>query len=163
LGVDGRGLGILTSAAGIGSVIGLISFGFVHSKMRPGTVIVLGLTLFALSLIGVAASRSFWLTWTLLVGTGMAHIYFQTSANVILQSLVDSGYRGRVMSLYGQLWSLMLLSGVILNGVAALTNASYALAGGAIVLLVFTYAYLARSTSLRNVELPDANPRAARH
>ena len=162
--VDEVGLGVLTSAAGIGSVAGLVTFGFVHSKLRPGAVIIMGLTLFSLSLIGVAASRMYWLTWGLLVTTGMAHIYFQTSANVILQSLVDSSYRGRVMSLYGQLWSLMLLSGVLLNGLAALVGATYALGGGALVLLAFTYGYLARSSSLRHVRLDsEARPRAAGH
>lgn len=162
--VDERGLGILTSAAGIGSVAGLITFNFVHSKLRPGPVIIMGLTLFSLSLIGVAVSRMFWLSWALLVCTGMAHIYFQTSANVILQTLVDPGYRGRVMSLYGQLWSLMLLSGVILNATAAFVGPTYALGGGACLLLAFVYIYLARSSSVRRITLdPDAGPHTTRH
>jgi len=156
LGKGAIGLGVLTSAAGVGALIGLGTLSFVHGRFRPGEVIIIGMTTFALSLIGVAVSANFFLSVGLLGLTGMAHIYFQTSANVILQSTVDEQYRGRVMSLYGLLWGLLLLSGTLLNFTSEFVGPRYALAGGATVVLVYIYGFLVRSTALRHFALPDA-------
>jgi MFS transporter, DHA1 family, staphyloferrin A biosynthesis exporter len=155
LGVGPKGLGVMTSAAGIGSLIGLGTFSFLHARFSPGQVIIMGLTLFAIALIGVAASPYFLLSVLLLGVTGVAHIYFQTSSNVILQSTVGEQYRGRVMSLYGLLWSLMLLSGTMLNLTAEFVGPRYALGGGAVVVLIYVYGYLIRSAALRHVVLPE--------
>ncbi|MDA0799856.1 MAG: MFS transporter [Chloroflexi bacterium] len=155
LGVGSKGLGVLTSAAGVGSLIGLGTFSFLHARFKPGEVIIIGMTLFSFALMGVAASHSFMLSVVLLGVTGVAHIYFQTSANVILQSTLEDRYRGRVMSLYGLLWSLMLLSGTLLNLSAEFVGPRYALGGGAVVVLVYVWGFLARSKALRHVTLED--------
>jgi MFS family permease len=155
LGVGSLGLGVLTSAAGVGSLLGLGTFVFLNARFRPGQVIVFGMTLFALSLIGVALSPYFPLSVGLLGLTGMAHIYFQTSSNVVLQSTLEDRYRGRVMSLYGLLWSLMLLSGALLNFAAEFVGARYALVGGAIVVLVYVYGFLVRGKAFMHVTLQN--------
>ena len=157
LGVGPGGLGIMTSATGVGSLMGLASFSFVHGKLSPGSVLILGLTLFSLSLVGVAVSDWFWLTTGLLVFTGVAHIYFQTSSNIIIQSLVEDEYRGRVMSLYGILWSLMLLSGTLLNFAAEFVGPRVALSGGAIIVLIYVWGFLVRSRSFRHISLEHAS------
>jgi len=162
LGVDSRGLGIMTSATGIGSLIGLSTFSFVHGKLSPGGVIIFGLTLFSFSLIAVAVSEWFWLSTGLLVLTGIAHIYFQTSSNIIIQSLVQDEYRGRVMSLYGILWSLMLLSGTLLNFAAEFVGPRIALATGATIVLIYAWGFLIRSRSFSHIELPTAPKKAKR-
>jgi MFS family permease len=143
----------MTSATGVGSLMGLASFSFVHGKLNPGSVLILGLTLFSLSLVGVALSGWFWLTTGLLVFTGVAHIYFQTSSNIIIQSLVEDEYRGRVMSLYGILWSLMLLSGTLLNFAAEFVGPRVALSGGAIIVLIYVWGFLVRIRSFRHISL----------
>jgi MFS family permease len=160
LGAGPKGLGALASAAGIGSVIGLGTFSFLHARFKPGQVIIIGMTLFSFALMGVAASQSFLLSVGLLGVTGVARIYFQTSANVILQSTLEDRYRGRVMSLYGLLWSLMLLSGTLLNLAAEFVGPRYALGGGAVIVLVYVWVFLARSTALRHVSLDDRAEKA---
>jgi hypothetical protein len=127
-------------------------------------VLILGMTLFNATLVGFALSSWFWLSVALLTATGAAHIYFQTSANVILQSLVDEAYRGRVMALYGVVWSLLLLSGFLLNLAAEFVGPRAALAGGSGIVLAYVWLVTARSSALRNVSLErdEASNQASR-
>ncbi len=156
LDLDSRGLGLLTASAGVGSFIGLGTFNFVRGKLNPGGVIVMGLTLFSVSLLAFSISNWFWLSVILLALTGAAHIYFQTSASIILLTLVEEQYRGRVMAVYGILWSLLLLSGTLLNIAAEFVGPRIALATGATIVLAYVWLFLVRSSALINVSLePD--------
>ncbi|MDA1035406.1 MAG: MFS transporter [Chloroflexi bacterium] len=160
LAVDSRGLGLLAASSGVGSFFALGTFNLLHKWFKPGTVVIFGLTMFCCTLIGFAFSSWFWLSLILLAGTGMAHIYFQTSANVILQTLVDEEYRGRVMALYGVLWSLLLLSAALLNFTAELIGPRLALTGGASIVLAYVWLFLIRSSALRNVSLETGDEQA---
>jgi MFS family permease len=153
LGVDSVGLGILTSAGGVGSLCGLFSYPWLQARTSPRNVMVYALSLFNLALIGVAFSTSFWLSCFLLAVVGVCHSYFMTSCQVILQTLVDDGYRGRVMGVFTQVWSLMLLSGFLLNFVGSFSTPGIALAGGAAIVLAYVWLSLARSSALRAVTL----------
>lgn len=157
LDIDSRLLGLLYSVTGIGSLVGLATFNLIHSRLRPGTVLIIGLTAFSASLIAFAFSDWYWLSLLLMGLTGVAHIYFQTSVHLILQTLVDDQYRARVMALHGLLWGLVLLSATVLNIAAEFVGPRIALATGASVVLVYVWLFVVRSSALRNVSLtPDS-------
>jgi MFS family permease len=151
--VDSVGLGILTSAGGVGSLCGLLSYPWLQARATPRNVMVYALTVFNLALIGVAFSTSFALTCLLLAAVGICHSYFMTSCQVILQTLVDDNYRGRVMGVFTQVWSLMMLSGFLLNFFGSVSSPAIALAGGASIVLAYIWLSLARSSALRLVSL----------
>ena len=153
LSVDERGLGLLAAATGIGSLAGLVTLGFLNARMRSGKMIIFSMTLFSGSLIAFAASETFLLSFGLLIVTGVAHVYFQTSSQVVLQTFVDERYRGRVMSLYAILWSLLLLSGALLNFAAEFVGPQRALTGGTVIVLLYVWLFLVRSPALRNLSL----------
>ena len=134
-------------------MIGLATFNLIHSWLRPGNVLIVGLTTFSASLISFALSDWYWLSLLLLGLAGVAHVYFQTSANVILQTLVDDQYRARVMALYSLLWGLVLLSGTVLNLAAEVVGPRIALATGASVVLLYVWLFVVRSPALRNLSL----------
>jgi predicted MFS family arabinose efflux permease len=159
--VDARGLGILTASAGIGSFVGLFTFNWLHGRMRPSTVIVWGLTLFSVSLIVFSLSPWFWLALPMMALTGAAHIYFQTTSQVVLLSLVDDQYRGRVMSLYGMLWSFLLVGGAALNAAAEFVTPEWALTSGCVVVLLYTWLVVARSRALQGVTLVKKDEQAS--
>ena len=161
LDIDSRLLGLLYSATGIGSLIGLATFNLIHSRLRPGSVLIVGLTAFSASLISFALSEWYWLSLLLLGLTGVAHVYFQTSANVILQTLVDDQYRARVMALYSLLWGLVLLSGTVLNLAAEVVGPRIALATGASVVLLYVWLFVVRSPALRNLSLSSESKNLA--
>ena len=153
LDVDAARLGVLTSAPGVGSLIGLVTFNWIHRRFADGTVMILGLTLFSASLIGFANSDWYWASWGLLAVVGMAHIYYQTSSQVVLQTLVPEELRGRVMSLYAMLWSLMLLGGTLLNFVAGVLGPERTLTGGAVIVLLYTWLVVFRSPTIRHLSM----------
>lgn len=153
LGEDARGLGVLASASGVGSITGLFTYAWVQRHVSPRNIILAALTLLNLSLFAFSWSGSFWLSVALLSVAGLSHSYFLTGSQVILQTLVDDAYRGRVMAIFSLVWSMMVLSGFLLNLVADATGPRWALAGGTMVVLCFVWFVLARSAALRQVSL----------
>lgn len=153
LGVDSRGLGMLASAAGMGALCGLFSYPWLQARTTPRNAIVYALSAFCCALIGVALSGWFWVSFVLLLAVGFSQAYFMTSCQVILQTLVDDRYRGRVMGVFTQVWSLMYLSGFLLNFAGSLTGPRVALAGGAALVLGYVWLSLVRSGALRRLVL----------
>lgn len=151
--VDSRGLGILASAAGVGSLAGFLSYGWLQSRLSPRSVIVGALTVYNVALIGLAFSDWYWLSFCAILVAGLCHAYFLTCVQVMLQTLVEDHYRGRVMSVFALVWSLMFLSGFLLNVAGSLTGPRLALAGGAVIVLAYVWLSLVRATALKNVVL----------
>jgi MFS family permease len=151
--VDSRGLGILAAAAGVGSLAGFMSYAWLQSRLSPRNVIVGALTVYNLALIGLAFSDWFWLSFCAILVAGLCHGYFVTCAQVILQTLVEDHYRGRVMSVFALVWSLMFLSGFLLNVAGEWAGPRLALAGGAAIVLAYVWLSLVRAKALKNIVL----------
>jgi len=151
--VDSRGLGILASAAGIGSLVGFFSYAWLQAHITPRTMIIGALSLYQVGLIGLAFSEWYWLSFCAILLAGLCHAYFLTCAQVMLQTLVEDHYRGRVMSVFALVWSLMFLSGFLLNVAGSLVGPRLALAGGATIVLAYVWLSLVRATALKNVVL----------
>ena len=151
--VDSRGLGILTSGAGVGALTGLLSYAWLQSRMSPRNLMVGALTAYSVALIGLAVSDWFWLSFCMIFVAGLCHGYFLTCVQVILQTMVEDHYRGRVMSVFTLVWSLASLSGFLLNIAGSLAGPRLALAGSAVVMLAYVWLSLARATALRNLIL----------
>jgi MFS family permease len=151
--IDSRGLGILTAAVGAGALTGFLSYAWVQSRMSPRNLIVGALTVYNVALIGFAFSDWYWLSFCTILLAGLCHAYFLTCVQVMLQTLVEDRYRGRVMSVFTLVWSLMYLSGFLLNSAGALAGPRLALAGGASIVLAYVWLSLARATALRTVVL----------
>jgi MFS family permease len=151
--VDSRGLGILASAAGIGSLVGFFSYAWLQAHMTPRTMIVGALTFYQVGLIGLAFSEWYWLSFCAILVAGLCHAYFLTCVQVMLQTLVEDHYRGRVMSVFALVWSLMFLSGFLLNLAGAFAGPRLALAGGAAIVLAYVWLSLVRAAALKNIVL----------
>jgi MFS family permease len=151
--VDSRGLGILASAAGVGSLVGFLSYGWLQSHVSPRTVIVGALTCYNAALIGLAFSDWYWFSFCMILVAGLCHAYFLTCAQVMLQTLVEDHYRGRVMSVFALVWSLMFFSGFLLNTAGEWIGPRLALAGGAVIVLAYVWLSLVRATALKKLVL----------
>jgi MFS family permease len=151
--VDSRGLGILTSAAGIGALVGLLSYAWLQSRMSPRNLMVGALTIYNAALIGLAFSDWYWLSFCMIFFAGLCHGYFLTCVQVILQTLVEDHYRGRVMSVFTLVWGLIFFSGFLLNIAGSLVGPRLALAGGAVIVLAYVWLSLARATALKDLVL----------
>ena len=151
--VDSRGLGILASAVGVGALAGFLSYAWLQPRLSPRNLIVGALTVYNGALIGLAFSDWYWLSFCALLVAGLCHAYFLTCTQVLLQTLVEDHYRGRVMSVFALVWSLMFLSGFLLNVTGELVGPRLALAGGAVIMLAYVWLSLVRAKALRNVVL----------
>jgi MFS family permease len=151
--VDSRGLGILVSAAGVGALTGLLSYAWLQSRISPRNLMVGALTVYNVALIGLAFSDWYWFSFCMILVAGLCHAYFMTCVQVILQTLVEDHYRGRVMSVFTLVWSLVFLSGFLLNTAGSFVGPRLALAGGAVIVLAYVWLSLVRATALRNLVL----------
>jgi MFS family permease len=151
--VDSRGLGILASAVGVGALAGFLSYAWLQSRLSPRNLIVIALTVYNAALIGLAFSDWYWLSFCALLVAGLCHAYFLTCVQVMLQTLVEDHYRGRVMSVFALVWSLMFLSGFLLNVAGEWAGPRLALAGGAVIMLAYVWLSLVRAAALKNVVL----------
>ena len=151
--VDSRGLGILVSAAGIGALTGLLSYPWMQSRTTPRNLIVAALSAYGSALICLALSTWFWLSFGMIFTAGLCHAYFMTSVQVTLQTLVEDHYRGRLMGVFTLVWSLVFLSGFLLNFAGSLAGPQLALAGGASITLIYVWTSLIRSVALKNLRL----------
>ncbi|MGZ9038792.1 MAG: MFS transporter [Burkholderiales bacterium] len=151
--VDSRGLGILTAAAGAGALIGFFTYAWVQPRISPRNLIVGALTVYNVALIGLAFSDWYWVSFCAILLSGLCHGYFLTCVQVMLQTLVEDRYRGRVMGVFALVWSLMYLSGFLLNSAGSLVGPRLALAGGAMIVLAYVWLSLVRASALRNLVL----------
>ena len=136
LGVGAGGYGLLTGAIGVGAVIGAISI----AKFRPsggsGKLVVGGLAIVGLALATFAVSRSLPLSMVALALLGMFQVSFYSTTNTLIQVLVPSRLRGRVLSLY-LLTSIGLIpiGNLVAGGIAEQVGVELVLAGGGLITL----------------------------
>lgn len=99
--VGPEGLGLLSTAVGLGAVIGSFLLAFYSQRVtRPGRFICLTATSFGVSLLIFSLSTRFWLSLICLVATGASSTTFSSSGNAVLQTNVPANLRGRVMGVF---------------------------------------------------------------
>lgn len=108
------GLGVLTSAMGIGSLIAAL--GLAASGRASQRVLLLSIAAFIVIFALIAASQWIAVTAALLVGLGLVSIFFSTTINTTLQLIVPDELRGRVMSIFFLLFAGSTPIGGIITG-----------------------------------------------
>ncbi len=151
--VDSRGLGLMYSTLGVGAVAGLYVYSRHLRRRGAGRVLLGAAGSFAAGILAFALTPWFAGALALLFFVGAAGAAQITTGQVILQTLVDDGLRGRVMALYGVHWALLPVGGAMMNGAAEWVGAPLAVAGFAAALLAAVAATALRGTSLRRARL----------
>ena len=129
---ESTGLGLLSAAAGLGSVLGglvlakLGNFGTLDQKHRAYQT---GMIVVSLALLVFALSTNFALSLVALSISGLAMIILSNTGQVMLQIVTPAEYQERVMSLWGWGASLNFLGGFPLGAAAAAFGAPAALTG----------------------------------
>ena len=119
LGGGASTLGLLTSCAGFGAVLGALSLASRDTVVGLGRVIVRASALFGAALLAFAFSEILWVSCSLLIAIGFAVMVVTASINTMLQTLVDEAMRGRVMSLYTMAFIGMSPVGSLAGGAIA--------------------------------------------
>jgi MFS family permease len=97
--LDAQHIGILFSATGVGAVLGGLGLASLHDPSHQARIVLAGASLWALALIGFAASRSFSWSVITLVFVGLFQVGVSATTITLLQTRVPHPMRGRVMSL----------------------------------------------------------------
>lgn len=101
LGIDERALGFLSSAPGLGTVLGglVLTTRLAHVRWK-GRLLLAAAGAFVVSLIAFAASPSYLLSVALLVAVGACVTAFSSTTQTLLQHATDDRMRGRVVSMF---------------------------------------------------------------
>jgi MFS family permease len=100
LGGDARTLGILTSSAGLGALMGTFYLASRSTVRGIGRVIASACCLFGTGLMAFSLSRDVRISSVVLLFTGFGVVVTSAGINTFLQTLVDEEMRGRVMSMF---------------------------------------------------------------
>ncbi|HEU4342316.1 MAG TPA: MFS transporter [Candidatus Binatia bacterium] len=137
LSVGSQGFGFLQSAGGAGALCGVLAVAYFAHSGAKGQQAIGGAVIFGVLLIFFALSRSYALSLVLACALGIASQFYLTTINAILQVNLPDQLRGRVMGIYGLVWELMPVGGIIAGTIAEFAGAPVAVAvGGAFVALM---------------------------
>jgi MFS family permease len=126
------GLGILMAASGSGAVIGALMVASGRRREGAGRALILTTFVYGFVIVGVATSRTVYLTLPLLVVAGLLGAHFMSSNNAIIQHRITDDVRGRVMGTYMLTFGLMPLGAMPMGLLADHVGTQVAVAIGAI-------------------------------
>jgi MFS family permease len=143
LGGDARTLGLLTSSAGLGALVGTIYLASRSTVRGLGRVIATCTGVMGVGLVALSLSRHVGLATVPMLAVGFGVVVTTASINTVLQTVVDEEMRGRVMSLFMMAFVGASPLGSLLGGALAErigVSVTLGLAGGVIVLLALGFA-----------------------
>ncbi len=149
-GVDYGGYMMAVNGAGGFLMVLLISaFGF--PRLRGMTCLLSALASAVLTLL---LSQSIWLPAAFLVLAlfGASQTAYRTTNGVMTQTLVDDGYRVRVMSVYRIVMGMVVFFSLLVGWFADVTSPRWALVLMGILALAISVAYLISASSIRRQE-----------
>lgn len=144
--VDAVGLGALSAAAGVGSLVGALALASAPRVSRKGFYFSSGSSLMCIFLAGFAVSRDFAVALVLLVLTGLGHAAFGSLQTTIVLTTATDQLRGRALG------ALTLAIGC--TPIGSLEMGAVAVALGAPAAVVVNAALCAASVVLIAVRLP---------
>lgn len=149
--VNEMGFGILRAAPGIGALITLGLLAFLPLQTNPGRKLFICVTGFALSIIVFGLSRNFYLSFLMLLLSGMFDAVSVVIRSTILQLVTPDEMRGRVSSVNTMFVSSSNELGDFESGVMAhwLGASRAVVVGGCITLGVIGYTFF-KAPQLRN-------------
>jgi MFS family permease len=152
--VGPQGMGVLYAASAAGSLIGAFGFSVSGPVRQAGRWILLGVAIYGFCLFGFAHSRYFWLSVTLLVGTGIGDTISAILRATINQLSTPDDLRGRMSSIN----SIFTNSGPQLGqfqagALAAVIGAEFSVMTGALAILLIVGILTARFPRVRDYRI----------
>ncbi|MBT8341206.1 MAG: MFS transporter [Desulfatitalea sp.] len=150
--VGPRGFGLLSSAMGMGGILGAIWIAFLKSSHRRLFRMMVCVILFCVLLFCFSFSPWFWGGLIMVFCANVFVNMFQTFNNTNIQLLIPDSVRGRVSSFLMMSFSLPLLGTLPISAVAELYGAPIALGMSAILAIIIAVVFYWISSNLRNMD-----------
>jgi MFS family permease len=153
LGLGAAGYGALLACVGVGGIGGALSLAALGDRISRMRVLSISSFIFAALLIAFSLVRSAAAAYPILLGVGFTMIVNSATANSTLQRLVPNELRGRMMAAYSfVVVGLSSVAGSLLSGsVAHVIGVSWAIGGGAAIMLVYAYWAFERRPELKAI------------
>jgi len=150
------GLGILRGAPSIGALITMITITYFPVNHKSGMKLLIFVALFGMSIIGFGLSTSFWLSFVLLLLSGLFDGVSVVIRSTILQILTPDEMRGRVSAVNSIFVGSSNEFGAFESGLTAklFGTVKAVVLGGSITLLVVIISFF-KAKTLRNFEIKD--------
>lgn len=134
-----NGYSLLLFSLGFGGLVGVILVaGFAKSKSGSVFLISGGIG-FSIFLLAFSQSTSM-VTALILIGLlGLFELVFQTMNKILVQSMVDEKFRGRVMSVHQLTWGSTAFGGLIMGSLAQLSDVTLAMLIGSIIMFIVIF------------------------
>ncbi len=154
--IQSFGLGILRSAMGIGAIISMTTISFFPVNNHSGKKLMLFIALFGLSIVAFGFSTHFWISFIILVFSGMFDGVSVVIRSTILQLLTPDDMRGRVSSVNSIFVGSSNEFGAFESGTTAklFGTVRAVILGGSITVLVVFASYF-KMKKLREFEIKD--------
>lgn len=156
--VNEMGFGILRAAPGIGALLTLGLLAFLPLKTYPGRKLFICVTGFALSIIVFGISKNFYLSFAMLLLSGMFDAVSVVIRSTILQLVTPDAMRGRVSAVNTMFVSSSNELGDFESGVMAswLGTVRAVVVGGCLTLGVVVFTFF-KAPQLRDFSFEDKN------
>jgi MFS family permease len=139
------GLGLLTSAAGVGALVGALQFATRRNFKGLRKWIAAMSTMAAVGLIAFSESHRFWVSVLFLFFIGFASTSQMAATNTLVQNRVPDELRSRVMAVYATMFlGTRPIGSLLAGGVAKHIGAQYTLVGFGLICLIGTVVFLVR-------------------
>ncbi|MBI2942268.1 MAG: MFS transporter [Chloroflexi bacterium] len=143
----------LTSAAGLGTLIGAFGLAGLGTTWRKGRLLFGSALLFTVLLACFGLSPVYWVSVGILVGVGLMNNVFSSTTSTLLQVLAPGHLRGRVMSLYTLCFlGFSPLGAGLIGPVAELIGAPTAIVLGAAIIAATVAAMLVARPHMKGVQ-----------
>jgi MFS family permease len=153
LGLGAGGYGALLACVGVGGVTGALTLAAVADRIRRTLLLSYASYGFASLLIAFSLVRNAAFAYPILFGVGFTMILNNAVANSTLQHVVPNELRGRLMAAYSfvVVGVSQVIGSVLAGSVAHAVGVSWAIGGGAAIMLLYAYWAFERRPELRAI------------
>jgi len=153
-----QGLGILYAASAFGSLAGAIGLSFFGGTRRVGAWILVGVTLYGLSIVAFGGSQVFWFSFFLLVLSGIGDTISAIMRSTINQLETPEDLRGRMSSINSLFTNCGPQLGQFQAGaLASLIGAELSVISGGLVILLIVAVLVFRLPHVRHFKIAAQN------
>lgn len=146
-----EGLGLLLTAAGIGSLAGTLLVTRLNTLPRRGMIVLVGMAFFAIMIVVYGLSGSFVLSMIAITLIGFGYATATTMNDTLIQLNVEEAFRGRVMAAYSTIWGLSPAGGLIAGAMADVVGLQWAVAINGLLVLAYVI-YLWFGTPMKHID-----------
>ena len=152
LGQSELGYGLLMAMAGVGALVASLAIASLGDFRQKGKLLLASALVFGITLALFGISHSFPLSLAILVGVGAGGTGYMALNNTLLMSNVPLRILGRVMSIWMITFALMPMGTLPIGAVAQALGPTIAVAGGAVIIVLFTLGMIIFVPFLRRLE-----------